>query len=245
MRLDIYLVQHKGIESRTKAQELIIQGLVLYKGKIIKKPSFDVIEENPDNIKVEENNLSQYVSRAGFKLAAALIHVKQSVSSLKILDVGQSTGGFSDVLLQNGAQSITGIDVGSDQLHPKIKNDSRVRYFENINIKDIATHIVAQEQYDGVVCDVSFISLAKVVSFIEPLLKTKGFFLFLVKPQFECGPQALDNNGIVRDSSVYVEIRNNLTALCKTVFNTDIEYFESAITGKDGNREFFIYGKKL
>lgn len=244
MRLDLFLVQHKNIESRTKAQELIAQGLVLLNNKVLTKPSFDVSEEMFAAITVAENNLSQYVSRAGFKLAGALDHVKQNVAGLKILDVGQSTGGFTDALLQRGVQHVTGLDVGTAQLHEKIKADSRVTYYENLNVKDIASHVLGKETFDGIVCDVSFISLTKVVAYLEPLLKTKGFFLLLVKPQFECGPQALDKNGIVSDPEVYKTIQTQITALCDTTFNCEAEYFSSSITGKDGNKEFFIYGKK-
>lgn len=244
MRLDLFLVKHKQIESRTKAQDLIAQGLVLYKNKVLTKSSFEVSEDMFSGIMIAENNLNQYVSRAGFKLAGALDLVSQDVTGLTILDVGQSTGGFTDALLQRDVKHVIGLDVGSVQLHEKLKADSRVSYYENLNIKDIVTHVLASERFDGVVCDVSFISLTKVVTFFEPLLKTKGFFLLLVKPQFECGPQALDKNGIVSDAKVYSTIQTNITSLCETLFQCECRYFESSITGKDGNREFFIYGRK-
>ena len=244
MRLDQFLVQHKKIESRTKAQDLIAQGLISYKNKVLSKPSFDVTEEMHSDIIIAENNLSQFVSRAGFKLSGALDFVNQDVTGLTVLDVGQSTGGFTDASLQRNAKHITGLDVGSVQLHEKIKADSRVTSYENLNVKDIPTHKLASERFDGVVCDVSFISLTKVVSFIEPVLKSKGFFLFLVKPQFECGPQALDKNGIVSDAKVYDTIQSQITALCEKLFDCECKYFESSITGKDGNKEFFIYGRK-
>jgi len=244
MRLDLFLVQHKQIESRTKAQDLIAQGLVQLKNKILTKPSFEVSEDMFSEITIAENNLSQYVSRAGFKLAGALDFVQQDVTGLTILDVGQSTGGFTDALLQRYAKHVTGLDVGSVQLHEKIKADLRVTYYENLNVKDIAAHVISSERFDGIVCDVSFISLTKVVAFLEPLLKTKGFFLLLVKPQFECGPQALDKNGIVSDAKVYNIIQTNITSLCEKLFQCECKYFESSITGKDGNKEFFIYGRK-
>ncbi|AZZ38039.1 TlyA family rRNA (cytidine-2'-O)-methyltransferase [Bdellovibrio sp. qaytius] len=244
MRLDQFLVQHKKIESRTKAQDLIAQGLVQFKNKVLTKSSFDVTEDMFSEITITENNLSQFVSRAGFKLSGALDYVKQQVAGLTVLDVGQSTGGFTDALLQRQAKHVTGLDVGSVQLHEKIKSDTRVTYFENLNVKDIASHSLANERFDGVVCDVSFISLTKVVTFLEPLLKPQGFFLFLVKPQFECGPQALDKNGIVSDAKVYDAIQVNITSLCEQLFQCECKYFESSITGKDGNKEFFIYGRK-
>jgi 23S rRNA (cytidine1920-2'-O)/16S rRNA (cytidine1409-2'-O)-methyltransferase len=242
MRLDQFLVQFKNIESRTKAQDLIADGLVSVNGKVTTKPSVRV--EQSDMVLIADNNLDQYVSRAGFKLAGALLKTNQRVDNLKILDVGQSTGGFTDCLLQAGVLHVTGIDVGHGQLHEKIKSDSRVQFFENLNVKDLSQHPVSKQQFDGIVCDVSFISLTKVVPFLEPLLKTKGFFLFLVKPQFECGPEYLDKNGIVSDSNVYASIQARVTSLCEKTFNCSAEFFESSITGKDGNKEFFIYGKK-
>lgn len=244
MRLDLFLVQFKNIESRTKAQDLIAQGLVLLKNKVLKKPSFDVTQDMYPSITILENDLNQYVSRAGFKLAGALDQVKQNVEGLKILDVGQSTGGFTDALLQRGASQVIGLDVGTAQLHEKIKNDSRVIYFENLNIKDIGSHALNSETFDGIVCDVSFISLTKVIAFLKPLLKPKGFFLFLVKPQFECGPQALDKNGIVSDAKVYQVVQSDITAKCEQLFQGKTLFFESSIDGKDGNKEFFIYGHK-
>lgn len=244
MRLDLFLVQFKNVESRTKAQEMIAQGLVKLKDKVISKASFDITENQYADIQILENNLNQYVSRAGFKLAGALEHVKQDVFGLKILDVGQSTGGFTDALLQRGATQVTGIDVGSAQLHEKIRHDQRVVFYENLNVKDIAAHEISSSKFDGIVCDVSFISLTKVVPFLQPLLKTKGFFLLLVKPQFECGPQYLDKNGIVSDANVYKTIQSEITLLCEKTFQSKIIFFESSITGKDGNKEFFIYGLK-
>lgn len=244
MRLDQFLVQYKKIESRTKAQDLIARGLISFQGKVLTKPSFAVTNEMFAEIIIAENDLNQFVSRAGFKLSAALDFVKQAVDGLSILDVGQSTGGFTDVLLQRNAKHVTGFDVGSVQLHDKIKADPRVTFFENLNVKDIKSHELASEQFDGIVCDVSFISLTKVVSHLEPLLKPKGFFLFLVKPQFECGPQALDKNGIVSDAKVYSKIQLEITSLCEKLFQCECMYFESSITGKDGNKEFFIYGHK-
>ena len=244
MRLDQFLVQFKEVESRTKAQDLIEKGLVSFKDKVLTKSSFDVTEAMFSDITIAENNLSQFVSRAGFKLSGALDYVDQDVAGTTILDVGQSTGGFTDALLQRGARRVTGIDVGSTQLHEKIRSDRRVISYENLNVKDIPSHKLAGELFDGIVCDVSFISLTKVVSFLEPLLKSEGFFLFLVKPQFECGPQALDKNGIVSDAKVYDSIQKNITSLCEKLFQCECKYFESSITGKDGNKEFFIYGHK-
>ena len=249
MRLDLFLLQHKNIESRTKAQDLIENGFVVYKNQIIKKPSFDVTPETAQDIQVLENDLGQYVSRAGHKLQGALHHLKLNVKDKIILDIGQSTGGFTDCLIQSGASFVVGVDVGSQQLHKKIRSLPAVKAFENLNVKDLGSHDefkkeVPQKLFDGVVCDVSFISLTKVVAFLEPLIHSGAFFLFLVKPQFECGPENLDKNGIVADPKIYKLIESNITSLCEKIFSTKTEFFASSITGKDGNREFFIYGQK-
>jgi len=254
MRLDVFLVQNKKIQSRTKAQELIEQGYVFLindkNEKIqLKKSNFEVTDKLTEKIILEENPLSQYVSRGAYKLEGAVRTVGLNINNLFVLDVGQSTGGFTDYLLQNGARKIVGIDVGSQQLHPKIKNSELVFAFENINVKNLNTHKefkqhFADEKCDLVVCDVSFISLGKILNDIEPYLKSKGYFLFLVKPQFECGPENLDKNGLVKNTKVYAEIESRITQDCERIFSCTTQYFSSSITGKDGNKEFFIYGQK-
>jgi len=254
MRLDIFLVQYKKVQSRTKAQELIEQGYVYFfndkNEKIqIKKSNFSVDEKMFDKIELIENDLSQYVSRGAYKLEGAIQHVGLNVEDFFVLDIGQSTGGFSDYLLQHGVKKIVGIDVGSDQLHPKIKSSLKVTAFEKINVKDLKNHekfnqIFKSEKCDLIVCDVSFISLSKIINFIEPYLKKNGHFLFLVKPQFECGPEHLDKNGVVKNPKVYADIKIRITQDCEKIFNCTAQYFSSSITGKDGNQEFFIYGQK-
>lgn len=250
MRLDLFLVQYKSIESRTKAQDLIEAGFVYLNQQQLKKPSYEVSEAQANQITILENDFSKYVSRAGFKLEGALKRTGLIVKNQLVFDVGQSTGGFTDCLLQLGAKRIVGIDVGSGQLHEKIKTNPSVTFLENANVKDLASNqnfqtILGQQLFDVAVCDVSFISLTKVVQFIEPYLKPNGYFLFLVKPQFECGPEYLDKNGIVDDAKVYKLIEAQISNHCEKIFHNKTEFFESSITGKDGNKEFFIYGQKL
>jgi len=260
MRLDLFLVHYKKIESRSKAQELINQGYVyLVKSDqektVLKKSNFIVSEDLYSKIIVEDNHFSRYVSRGALKLLGALDAIQFDVTNKIVFDIGQSTGGFTDVLLQKGAQFVVGVDVGQNQLHTKIKSDPRVKYFEKINVKDLSsntdfmTYIQQMnhskvEYFDLMVCDVSFISLTKIISQVAGFLKHGGAFLFLVKPQFECGPEFLDKNGLVKNEKIYSDIEKQIKAECEKTFNCSTQFFESSITGKDGNKEFFIYGQK-
>lgn len=252
MRLDLLLVQKKLAHSRTQAQELIKNGYVFIlqnaQKKILLKPNHEIQEDQFDFVSVDVNALQKYVSRGGLKLESALKHLNLEVRNFVALDVGQSTGGFTDCLLQQGAKSVVGIDVGRDQLHSSLKNHSQVQFFESLHVNELSAHpeflkSVPSGGFDLIVADVSFISLAKVMSFLKPYLKSQGVYLLLVKPQFEAGPNALDKNGIVKDEKVYGIVQNNVTEEAKKVFGRVLDYFQSGLTGKDGNQEFFIYGK--
>ncbi len=166
-----------------------------------------------------------------------------------MLDVGQSTGGFTDCCLAWGAQRVVGLDVGEVQLHSKIKNDSRVQFFEKLNIKDTVKNkeflmAVPSEGFDLIVCDVSFISLTQVMPHLARFLKSQGEYILLVKPQFECGSENLNKNGIVVNPEVYPALQLRITQAAEKFLGRVLDYFESPVSGKDGNREFFIWGKK-
>lgn len=252
MRLDLFLVHNRLAVSRTQAQEFIGSGyvfLVNESGKVqLSKASYEVNEDQQSRIFVEPNQLQKFVSRAGLKLAGALEALKIDVTGKAVLDVGQSTGGFTDCLVQSGARLVVGVDVGHGQLHEKIKNHSQVKSFEGLNAKDLATDAgflssVPAGKFDLIVMDVSFISITKVMPHLVSYLKAGGEYLLLVKPQFECGREFLDKNGIVNDSSVYVEIEIAIRAAAMEIFKNVESYTVSGILGKDGNREYFIYGK--
>jgi 23S rRNA (cytidine1920-2'-O)/16S rRNA (cytidine1409-2'-O)-methyltransferase len=248
MRLDHFLVRNKNIESRTKAQDLIQSGAVLVNGKLIFKSSFAISES--DHIEIINTEVLKYVSRAGIKLEAAIKFLNLDFNQKKVLDIGQSTGGFTDCALQLNANLVFGIDVGEGQLHEKIKKNSRVTFFEKLNVKNIAQNQLfinnmPPEGFDIVVCDVSFISLQHVVPHIFKYLKKNGQYLFLVKPQFECGPENLDKNGLVKNEKVYTQIQFEMIELFTSYFGEVISYFESALRGKEGNLEFFIYGRHI
>lgn len=251
MRLDQFLVEKGYVESRTLAQQLISDGYVYLKnsGKILTKSSLLITQDIENEIGIKDNPLQKYVSRGGLKLQLAVEKVSLRVSGLNVLDVGQSTGGFTDYLLQQNVKSVVGIDVGQSQLADKIKSNPKVKYFEKLNVKDIASHkefvsSVPRGGFDLIVMDVSFISILKVILHLKEFLKTNGEFLFLIKPQFELGAEQLDKNGVVRHSQLYIGLQEKMTRQIGDEYGIILNYSLSELPGKDGNQEFFIYGKK-
>jgi 23S rRNA (cytidine1920-2'-O)/16S rRNA (cytidine1409-2'-O)-methyltransferase len=244
-------VQKKLAASRTQAQDFISNGFVYLildeKRKLLSKSSYEV--QDTDKIVVESNELQKFVSRAGLKLEGALRHLNLSVQDKIVLDIGQSTGGFTDCLLQYGAKQVVGIDVGHSQLHEKLKNHPQVVSFENLNVKELSVNAafareIPDKSFDLIVVDVSFISLTKVIPSIFNFIAEGSEYLFLVKPQFECGRENLDSNGIVKDERIFNQIEDEIRKITEQYFKNVTSYFESPILGKDGNREFFIYGRK-
>lgn len=251
MRLDLYLVENKLANSRTQAQDFISQGYVVIESagqkKIIDKSNY--IVRTGDQIIVEANELQKYVSRGGLKLERALTKQNINVKDKVALDVGQSTGGFTDCLLKMGARQVVGVDVGHSQLHASLKTDSRIISFENLNVKDLSMNAgfvkeVPINKFDLVVADLSFISLTKVVPSISNFLSDGSEYLFLVKPQFECGPENLDKNGLVKNAKVYKTVEADVKKSVMQYFKNVEAYFPCEVIGKDGNQEFFIYGRK-
>jgi 23S rRNA (cytidine1920-2'-O)/16S rRNA (cytidine1409-2'-O)-methyltransferase len=160
------------------------------------------------------------------------------------LDVGQSTGGFTDVLLQQDAVHVTGVDVGQGQLHPKLQNDPRVRCIEKHNVRMLNLDTFKGEPlFDLVVADVSFISLTLLIRAMVDVLKTTGQLLLLVKPQFELQPEDIGKGGLVKDPSKYLVVENRLRQCCAQHGVEVMQWLSSPIKGGDGNQEFFIYGR--
>jgi 23S rRNA (cytidine1920-2'-O)/16S rRNA (cytidine1409-2'-O)-methyltransferase len=257
MRLDLYLVQKKNNQqlasSRSHAQELIRAGQVyqLLNGKkiILKKPSH-LVDEVHDQIFVEAGPANRFVSRGGLKLEGALKHCQLSVKGWNVLDVGISTGGFSDCLLQAEAGSVLGVDVGHGQLHPSLKINQRLQHIEGLNAREIdqdlrvKAAIPKEGGFDLIVMDVSFISISLIIPRLASLLKPEAFLLSLVKPQFEVGPEGLGKGGLVKDPRLYSVVEDRVKSLCESSGMTVKDYFNSSIEGKDGNREFFIFAQK-
>ncbi len=242
MRADVLLVERGLAPSRTAAQRLIAAGHVFsHDGGlrvVVSKPSVSVAEDV--SLEVEASDLNRFVSRGGLKLDGALTHAGLDVAQLCCLDVGQSTGGFTDCLLQRGAAHVVGVDVGHDQLHPRMRSDARVTCIEAINARTLAE---IGEPFDLIVADVSFISLTKVLPQWAALLAANGRVLSLVKPQFEVGADNLARGGIVRDASLYAAVETAIRAACAPAGLRVLDYFDSSITGTDGNREFFVYAE--
>lgn len=242
MRADVLLVARGLAPSRTAAQRLIAAGHVFAREGTAKvaltKPSATVHDDV--ELEIEASELNRFVSRGGRKLEGGLSHVALDVKDFHCLDVGQSTGGFTDCLLQRGAAHVVGVDVGHDQLHARIRNDFRVTCIEGVNARTLQS---IGEPFDLIVADVSFISLTKVLPQWPALLRRGGRVLSLVKPQFEVGADNLARGGIVRDESLYVVVEKTIGMACTDAGLSVLDYFDSSITGGDGNREFFVYAK--
>lgn len=241
VRVDALLVQRGLAPSRTAAQRLIDAGRVSFEGEALHKPSL-LLPENA-MVTVAPAPDAEYVSRGGIKLAGALQHTGVDVHGRDCLDIGQSTGGFTDCLLQHGAAKVVGIDVGHGQLHPTLATDARVESHEHVNARHLEKSTLAGRQFDLIVGDVSFISLALILPQLPPLLTKLGDLLLLVKPQFEVGPEHVGKGGIVTDHCLYPMVRDKLTTCCTEHHLVVLDWFDSPITGSDGNHEFFIHAQ--
>jgi 23S rRNA (cytidine1920-2'-O)/16S rRNA (cytidine1409-2'-O)-methyltransferase len=245
VRADALLVQRGLAPSRTVAQRLIEANRVSGPDGIVTKAA-TLLPTNAILVVAPATN-AEYVSRGGIKLAGALLHTNIDVRGCDCLDIGQSTGGFTDCLLQRGAAHVVGIDVGHGQLHPAIAADPRVEHHEGINARSLEKSVLAgrlnERCFDLIVADVSFISLTLIIPQLPALLTGLGDLLLLVKPQFEVGPENLGKGGIVTDAALYSAVRDRLSACCAANRLAVINWFESPITGGDGNREFFIHAR--
>ncbi|QNM96974.1 TlyA family RNA methyltransferase [Chitinimonas koreensis] len=247
IRADLLLAQRGLASSRTAAQALIEAGRVTLHeagaALVLRKPSHKL---PPDaDLAVAADPADRFVSRGGLKLAGALAHTGLAVDGLHCLDVGISTGGFSDCLLQAGAAVVVGVDVGHGQLHPRLAAEPRLTLFEGVNARalDAATILAANagQPFDLAVADVSFISLTLVLPAMVPLLRPGGRLLCLVKPQFEVGREGLGKGGIVRDAARYQVVRNKIETTVVELGLQLQDWFDSPIAGGDGNREFFVF----
>lgn len=247
VRADALLVQQGWVASRTLAQRLIEAGRVYCDGELLSKPARFLPATAVLSVLPAEE--SDYVSRGGLKLAAALRHTGLDVAGRHCLDLGQSTGGFTDCLLQAGAASVLGVDVGHGQLHAKLRGDARVIFLEGVNARELPKSVSPARRYDLIVADLSFISLTLVLPQLPAYLAPQGSMLLLVKPQFELGPQQLGKNGVVRDAALYAQVEAKLREAAGQLGFQVVDYFPSAILGggvgnSAGNREFFIWIKQ-
>ncbi|MCK5128845.1 MAG: TlyA family RNA methyltransferase [Clostridiales bacterium] len=239
-RIDIYLVENKYAETRAKAQRLIMAGHVLINEIPVEKSSQTVSDS--DIIRVKEK--IKYVSRGAFKLEKALLCFDIDVKGKNFVDIGSSTGGFTDVLLQNKALHVTCVDVGYGQLAWKIRNNQRVTVLERTNARYLTLDQIGKA-VDGVVCDVSFISLKKILPVMQNITNNEGFIVVLIKPQFEAGKGQVGKKGIVKDKKVHMQIIQEIIDFTNenTQFVPEkLEY--SPIKGQKGNVEYLLYASK-
>ena len=236
-RADKILADLKLVSSRSQAKSLIEKGDVTVDGMILKKAS----ELISSSAKIEIN-VPLFVGRGAFKLEKALEAFQIDVSNLVMLDVGASTGGFTEILLMKDAAKVYAIDVGHDQLAAKLKLNPKVINLEGTNIKDLES---LPELADGAVMDLSFISITKVLKQVKNLLRPKAFLMALVKPQFEAGVERLPKDGVVKDELVREQILNEVILFATTNGWTHQKTILSPIQGKSGNVEYLVYFTSL
>jgi 23S rRNA (cytidine1920-2'-O)/16S rRNA (cytidine1409-2'-O)-methyltransferase len=235
-RIDSLLVERGLAESRTKAQALIMAGAVLVSEQRVDKPAELFAPDATIRIKGDDA-ASRYVGRGGVKLEAALREFVIDVTGFVCLDVGASTGGFTDCLLQHGALRVVALDVGHNQIDWRLRNDPRVEVREGVNARYLQPGDFA-EQFDLAVMDVAFISATKVMPAIVPLLTQPGRLLVLIKPQFEVGRGEVGKGGIVRDAAKHARVIEEVSQSARELGFTTKGVIESPIQGADGNVEF-------
>ncbi|HEY0429935.1 MAG TPA: TlyA family RNA methyltransferase [Pyrinomonadaceae bacterium] len=242
-RIDKLLVEFGFADSRTKAQALVMAGVVVVNEKRIEKPS----QEFPADAKIRIKGKpaeSKYVGRGGLKLEKALQEFQIRVTKYVCLDVGASTGGFTDCLLQNGVEKVVAVDVGTNQLVWKLRNDERVEVRENINARYLKPEDFS-EQFDLIVMDVSFISVTKILPVLPPLLKMEGKIIILIKPQFEVGRGEVGKGGIVRDRDKHERIVSEINSFAANCGLRVSGVIDSPILGADGNKEFLALYERI
>ncbi|MDP2255251.1 MAG: TlyA family RNA methyltransferase [Polaromonas sp.] len=265
MRADIFLVEHGFATTRSQAQRLIASGV---QWRVEAEGAWKKVVKNGDEVpdaaelQILDNSEAKYISRGGLKLEGALASTGLDVTGLRCLDVGQSTGGFTDCLLQHGAAQVVGVDVGHGQLHGTLRGDPRVVCIEGVNARSLTADDLAEHyhralnteedadsgdfnpEFDFLTGDLSFISLTLVLPAVVRLLKPDGQLLMLVKPQFELQPGQVGKGGIVRDPALFEFVEKRLRDTC-TGLGLDVRaWLASPIAGGDGNREFFIHAQK-
>ena len=247
MRVDHLLVSRGLAPTRSTAQRLIDAGAVRWLGPqgwaVPRKAGEDLPAEC--RIEVTDDAELRFVSRGGLKLDGALAQWGIMVAGLNCLDVGQGTGGFTDVLLQRGALRVVGIDVGRAQLSPTLAADARVRSFEGLDARDVAGSEFERDEraqsFELIVADLSFISLTLVLPTLARCCAPAGQMLLLVKPQFELQPADIGRGGLVKHAAFYVLVEQRIRVACAALSLAVRDYFASGVEGGDGNKEFFVW----
>ena len=236
-RIDKLLVERGLAESRTKAQAMVMAGVVLVDEQRVDKPSHQFDSNSAIRIKGGDDPTTRYVGRGGLKLEAALREFQIDVSGLTCLDVGASTGGFTDCLLQSSAKKVVAVDVGHNQIDWRLRNDPRVEVREGVNARYLKPEDF-EEKFDLAVMDVSFISATKVLPAVVPLLVEGGSIITLIKPQFEVGRGEVGGGGVVRDPAKRERVVEEVNEAARELGLEVGKVIESPIQGAEGNIEF-------
>lgn len=241
-RIDILLVERGFADSRSKAQAMIMAGVVLVGERRVEKPSEKF--EKGETIRIKgASEETRYVGRGGIKLEAALTHFSVDPTGSNCIDIGSSTGGFTDCLLQHGAEKVTCIDAGTNQLDWRLRTDKRVEVHEGTNARYLKQSDFAS-LFDLAVVDVSFISVKIILPAIVPLLSTAGKMLVLIKPQFEVGRGEVGKGGIVREEDKHQRVVDEVNTFASSLSLIIKGIIESPISGADGNKEFLAFYAK-
>ena len=235
-RVDVAMVEQGLAPSREKAQALIMSGVVYIKEQKVLKPSEKVTDE--DELIVRDTKTYPYVSRGGLKLEKALKVFHVDVTDATALDIGAATGGFTDVLLQNGAKHVIAVDVGYGQLDLKIREDERVTVLERTNARYLTADAIGGRVPDITVMDVSFISVKLILPAAAALMQNEGIFCILIKPQFEAGRENVGKHGVVRDSKIHESVLHDIRDFAETIEYTMTNLDYSPIKGPAGNIEY-------
>ena len=237
-RLDLILVERGLFKTREKAKREIMVGNVIVNEQAVTKAGTNFKDDEKLNIRIK--NKLRYVSRGGLKLEKAIKEWELDFNDKLVLDIGASTGGFTDCALQNGAKRVYSVDVGTNQLDWKLRNDDRVVSIEETHIKDLTPENIENNKVDYIVIDVSFISLTKVIPYFEKFLKENGKVVMLVKPQFEVGRDKIGRNGVVQEEEYHDEAIKKIIAFSKECGYELIGVKDSPIKGAKGNSEFLM-----
>ena len=239
-RLDKLLIQRNLVSTRTRAEKIIKEVGVKVDGKLITKTGKKFPVDCEIEMMAEE---IPWVSRGALKLIEATDKWNPEIENGVFMDIGASTGGFTEVLLSKGAKKVFCVDVGRGQLHDRIKDDPRTANLEKTHVRELTPKLIT-EKVDGCVIDVSFISLESIFPFIHPFIKENGFIIALVKPQFEVGKKNVGKGGIVKDKKLYPQVLKKIKESAQTNHMEYQEHISSPILGGDGNHEFLMYLKK-
>ncbi|MCV2401434.1 TlyA family RNA methyltransferase [Marinomonas sp. C2222] len=250
LRIDLILTERKLAKSRSQAQAFIKAKRVSYKQDdkwlLTNKPS--LILPSDIELKIAHDESDKYVSRGALKLEGALKHTQLNIQGFQVLDIGQSTGGFSDCALQHGAAHIVGIEVGHDQLDKSLRNNKQITCLEGVNARSLTAQDLGSNfpdnGFDLAVMDVSFISQTKILPQLPDLLSSSGHLITLVKPQFEVGPEFIGKGGIVKNTRRVEQLSRDIQAFVTELGFTVRTYIESPIKGGDGNREYLLWASK-